>query len=56
MFIKSILIVTLAILVRGTLPRYRIDQLILLNWKLFIFINIFFFNQLILLNIIFKLA
>jgi NADH:ubiquinone oxidoreductase subunit H len=31
MFIKSILIVTLAILVRGTLPRYRIDQLILLN-------------------------
>jgi len=55
MFIKSIILVVLAILIRGTLPRYRIDQLILLNWKLFIFINIFFFNQLLILSLIFKL-
>jgi NADH:ubiquinone oxidoreductase subunit H len=53
MFIKSIGIVIIAILIRGTLPRYRVDQLILLNWKTFIFINIFFFIQLILLNLIF---
>lgn len=54
MFIKSIILVTLAILIRGTLPRYRIDQLVLLNWKFFIFINIFFFNQIILLNLLFS--
>jgi NADH:ubiquinone oxidoreductase subunit H len=56
MFIKSIILVILAILIRGTLPRYRIDQLILLNWKLLIFINIFFFIQITLLNLVFKLA
>jgi len=54
MFIKSILLVTLAVLIRGTLPRYRIDQLVLLNWKFFIFINIFFFNQIVILNLIFS--
>lgn len=52
MFIKSIVLVTLAILIRGTLPRYRIDQLVSLHWKLFIFINIFFCSQLVLLNIL----
>ena len=31
MLIKSIFIVVLAILIRGTLPRYRVDQLISLN-------------------------
>ena len=56
MFIKSIVLVVLAILIRGTLPRYRIDQLVLLNWKLLIFINIFFFTQIIILNLIFKLT
>lgn len=55
MFIKSIVLVTLAILIRGTLPRYRIDQLVSLHWKLFIFINIFFCCQLIFLNIILSL-
>lgn len=54
MFVKSIFLVILAILIRGTLPRYRIDQLVLLNWKFFIFINIFFFNQLIILNLLFS--
>jgi len=53
MLIKSIFIVVLAILIRGTLPRYRVDQLIGLNWKIFIFINIFFFNYLIILHLIF---
>ncbi len=55
MFIKSIIIVVLAILIRGTLPRYRIDQLVLLNWKIFIFLNIFFFNQILFLNLLFSL-
>ncbi len=54
MFVKSIILVTLSILIRGTLPRYRIDQLILLNWKYFIFINVFFLNQIIILNLIFS--
>lgn len=40
---KIILLLSLAILVRGTLPRYRIDQLISLNWKNLIYIYIFFF-------------
>ncbi len=56
MFIKSIVLVILSILIRGTLPRYRIDQLIVLNWKTFIFINIFFFNQIFFLNLLFKLT
>ena len=53
LIIKVIAMCVFAIAVRGTLPRYRIDQLILLNWKTFIFINIFFFIQLTLLNLIF---
>ena len=53
MLVKSIALVVVAILIRGTLPRYRIDQLILLNWKLLIFINIIFLNYIIILNIIF---
>lgn len=56
MFIKSIIIVILAVLIRGTLPRYRIDQLILLNWKTFIFINVYFFTQIMTLNLLFKLT
>lgn len=42
LFTKIILIVIIAILIRGTLPRYRIDQLISLNWKLYIYIYIFY--------------
>lgn len=53
MFFKIIFLVTTAILIRGTLPRYRIDQLIILNWKIFLFINILFFNQLVILHLFF---
>lgn len=56
MLIKSIFLVILGILIRGTLPRYRIDQLIYLNWKIFIFLNIIFLNQIVLLNLIFQLT
>ena len=41
-FLKTIIIVIVAILIRGTMPRYRIDQLISLNWKLYIYIYILF--------------
>ena len=41
--LKITLIVCLAILIRGTLPRYRVDQLISLNWKFLIFYCFFFF-------------
>jgi NADH-quinone oxidoreductase subunit H len=34
--LKTIFIVTLFVLVRGTLPRYRYDQLIRLGWKVFL--------------------
>ena len=54
LFIKSIILVVLAILIRGTLPRYRVDQLIILNWKIFIFVNIIFINYLFLINLIFN--
>ena len=51
LLIKTITLVSIAILVRGTLPRYRIDQLISLNWKFFIFILILFYTNLLLINI-----
>ena len=41
--LKVTLIVCLAILIRGTLPRYRVDQLISLNWKFLIFYCFLFF-------------
>jgi NADH:ubiquinone oxidoreductase subunit H len=53
MFYKSIFLVILAILIRGTLPRYRIDQVISLNWKYCVFLNVFFINQIFFLNIFF---
>jgi NADH-quinone oxidoreductase subunit H len=34
--IKTLLIITLFIIVRGTLPRYRYDQLMRLGWKVFL--------------------
>ncbi len=44
--LKTTILVIIAILVRGTLPRYRIDQVITVNWKYLIFILIFFYVQL----------
>jgi NADH-quinone oxidoreductase subunit H len=34
--IKTMLFITLFVLVRGTLPRYRYDQLMRLGWKVFL--------------------
>ncbi len=39
---KVLLIVVFAIATRGTLPRYRFDQLTQLNWKHFLFLYLFF--------------
>ena len=47
--IKLVILISLAIFIRGTLPRYRVDQVITLNWKFFIFILIIFFIEIILL-------
>ncbi len=52
---KVIVIIIASILIRGTLPRYRIDQIIVLNWKISIYLFIYLYIELILLNIIFKL-
>lgn len=52
---KIIFLVSLAILIRGTLPRYRIDQLLALNWKILIFIY-FFFLVMLLFNIYYLYA
>jgi NADH-quinone oxidoreductase subunit H len=34
--IKTLFFITLFIIVRGTLPRYRYDQLMRLGWKVFL--------------------
>jgi NADH:ubiquinone oxidoreductase subunit H len=44
---KVVFLVILAVFIRGTLPRYRVDQLISLNWKFFIFICVFFYIELV---------
>jgi NADH:ubiquinone oxidoreductase subunit H len=57
LLIKTTILISIAILVRGTLPRYRIDQVINLNWKFLVFILVLFYLELILLNIfLFKLV
>jgi len=35
---KTLIICLVAIAIRGTLPRYRFDQITQLNWKHFIFV------------------
>ena len=56
LLVKTVLFVSLAILVRGTLPRYRVDQLLTLNWKYWLFILIFFYVYILTLNVLlFKL-
>lgn len=37
LLLKIITLVIIAILVRSALPRYRIDQVLSLNWKFFIY-------------------
>jgi NADH:ubiquinone oxidoreductase subunit H len=57
LLIKTTILISIAILVRGTLPRYRVDQVINLNWKFLVFILVLFYLELILLNIfLFKLV
>ena len=51
--LKTLLLVVLAILIRGTLPRYRIDQLTSQHWKTYIFIYISFFINIIILYYLF---
>jgi len=36
--VKTLIICLIAIAIRGTLPRYRFDQITQLNWKHFIFV------------------
>jgi NADH:ubiquinone oxidoreductase subunit H len=38
LFFKAMFFCMLAILLRGTVPRYRFDQLVQLTWKHFIFV------------------
>ena len=41
--IKTMFFITMFILVRGTLPRYRYDQLMRLGWKVFLPLGLAFF-------------
>lgn len=47
-------LVILAILVRGVLPRYRIDQIISTNWKLFISVAISYILYLLMIFLLLK--
>lgn len=38
LLVKAVVLVGLAIAIRGTLPRYRYDQLIQVSWKSFLFL------------------
>jgi len=51
LLLKTVLFVSFAILVRGTLPRYRVDQVISLNWKYTVFLFVFFYIHLLILNL-----
>ncbi len=50
---KILIVVVVAILIRGSLPRFRIDQLTSQHWKLYIFLYIVFFIQLIIIYYVF---
>lgn len=43
---KTLIAVTLAVVVRGVLPRFRVDQLVTEHWKMFMFMYIFFVLEL----------
>lgn len=46
LIIKIVIVVTIAVLIRGTLPRYRVDQFISSHWKLLVFLFITFIFEL----------
>lgn len=43
--LKILFFIVIAVFVRGVLPRYRIDQILAENWKLLIFLYIYFFLE-----------
>lgn len=43
---KTTILVVIAVLIRGTLPRYRIDMLITYKWKHLVFCYLFFVIEL----------
>lgn len=47
---KTLLVCVFAIGIRGTMPRYRMDQLMSINWKLFIFVWLFYITCLVFLT------
>lgn len=49
LLLKIILFVVLAILIRSALPRYRIDQVLSINWKFYIYILLVFYLWIIIL-------
>lgn len=51
LLIKIISLVIIAILIRSALPRYRIDQVLSLNWKFYIYLLLSFYVWLIFLYI-----
>lgn len=53
--LKIVFFVILGILIRGTLPRYRIDQLTSLHWKTLIFLYIIFIINILILIYYFTL-
>ena len=40
---KITVLIAISIIIRGVLPRYRVDQLVSQNWKFFIFVLLSFF-------------
>jgi NADH:ubiquinone oxidoreductase subunit H len=48
--LKIMFFMVLAVVVRGTLPRYRVDQLVAQNWKKMVFFYIFFVLELIIIT------
>lgn len=47
---KTLAVCVFAIGIRGTMPRYRMDQLMSINWKLFIFVWLFYITCLVFLT------
>lgn len=54
--LKIVFFCVLAIVVRGTIPRYRIDQLLSLNWKISVYYYLSLLIVFILLTFLFNVA
>lgn len=53
LLLKTLFLVTFGVLIRSALPRYRIDQILVQNWRYFIFILIIYYLFLTLMFILF---